>query len=368
MNQQKSKQYPELNPRELSVFKSIMEHYTLEAEPVGSRKLARDFRLSPATLRNIVADLEDYGLLEQPHISAGRIPSDMGYRYYVDKLVEKKNLSLIKPDFEKIIKESIAFRSQMENILQQVSNILSKLTNCTGLVVAPKISSAYYRQMQFIRLSSNRILAIFITQSGVVHNRIIITDNDYSPEMLDQISKMLSDRFANYSLEQIRTELLRLYEEEKIKYDSMLDAASRLCEIAAKNDLTADQQLFIEGTTNIFSHPEFKNISKLKEVFNAFNEKNAMIRLLDKCLDNDGVFVEIGNEIENKDLNDISVVSSKYSAGKSAAGSLGIIGPRRMPYQLIVSLVEYVSDLLSFTLQNLEDPDKLELNSSDRAD
>ncbi len=347
--------FPKLTEREESVFYAVMDDYISNAGPVGSRKIAKKFHLSPATIRNIMADLEDVGLLEQPHVSAGRVPSDIGYRFFVNSLFNKKKFQDLDAQSRKTIRESITVGMEISGILEQVSNILSELTKFAGIVVSPKMINTVYKRIQFIKLSERRVLAIFIAKSGIVQNKVIRIDQDFSQERLDRISNLLNERLAQKTLTEVRAELISMIEEDRRRYDKLLDSATTLGEKALNNDLFGKERVFLEGAINMFELPEFKNLAKLRELFTTFTEQSAMIRLLDQCLDSDGVVVAIGDDTQIPEISDMSVVAAKYSA-ENTVGGLGVIGPKRMQYSYVVSLVKYMADALSLILENPDDP------------
>lgn len=343
---------PELSERERTVFQALMRSYIETAEPVGSRKLAKLFNLSPATIRNIMSDLEDYGLLEQPHISSGRIPSDVGYRFFVDHFVRTDAAPSLLPDQQFQIQKSLDDQHEYALIMQQVSETLSKLTSFTGFVVTPKIVNTIYRRIQFIRIDELRILAILVSTSGIVQNKIIVMHQDYNQELLDQITNFLNDRFENKTLQEMRQELLLMSTEDQNQYNKLLESASILGEKAIANEKSENERVFIGGALNIFELPEFKDLSKLKDMFRTLSERQSVIRLIDRCLDEDGVLVSIGGETNIPEIREMSIVSSKYELKNHASGGLGVIGPRRMPYESVIALVGYMARVLSYVLQN----------------
>lgn len=347
-----------LTERQMRVFRKIMDYYIQDAGPVGSRKVAKDFQLSAATIRNIMADLEDMGLLEQPHISAGRTPTDSGYRFYVDNCVSMdKSSEDIGPETRQSIQQTFANRSELERVMHQASQLLSRLTNYAGLVVAPRVKSLICQRIQFVRVNEFRILAIFVAKNGLVKNKLILTDEDYSQDMLDSIARMLNERFADRTLREIRSGVASMLEEDRRRYDSLLDSAARLGQLAVNRNLhEKEDKVFIEGTFNILDLPEFKDLSRLKELFKTFTERTAMVSLLDRCLDEEGVSVAIGAETEIPEISDMSVVTARYNLDQDTAGGLGVIGPKRMPYKEVIALVSYMASVMNLLLKNWDEP------------
>ncbi len=354
-----------LSDRDLKVFRVIMEEYIRAAEPVGSRRIAKEFGLSAATIRNIMADLEDHGLLEQPHISAGRVPTDAGYRFYVDNFISVSDSETqLTQESQHNIQKSLDERNEIERVMLQASQLLSRLTNYTGLVIAPRFTNLIFRRIQFIRVKEFRVLAVFVAENGLIQNKYLVTEQDYDQDFLDKITRLLNERFADKSLVEIRKDIACIWEEDRRKYDLLLDSAVRLGEMAInRNLLEKADQVYIEGAFNILDLPEFKDLSKLRELFRTFTERTAMIRLLDRCMEGDGVSVAIGTETDIPEISDMSVVAAKYTVNENVAGGLGVIGPKRMHYKEVVSLVSYMATALGLLLQNWIDPD---LNLTDK--
>ncbi|HPQ42007.1 MAG TPA: heat-inducible transcriptional repressor HrcA, partial [bacterium] len=351
MNEGKKHISDALTERQRKVFRKIMELYIREGGPVGSRKIAKEFGLSAATIRNIMADLEDIGLLDQPHISAGRIPTDAGYRFYVDQFVGTGKIEGdIDPEARRSISETLVDRSEIERVMLQASQILSRLTNYAGLVVAPKVRHLIFQRIQFIRVSERRVLAILIARNGMMQNKLIVTDQDYDQDLLDRITRLLNDRFADKTLRSMRHEIVKMLEEDRRKYDMLLDSAARLGHMAVNRELLEKEKVYLEGTFNILDLPEFKDLTRLRDLFKTFTERTAMVRLLDRCLDEDGVSVAIGSETEIPEISDMSVVTARYSMNDDVAGGLGVIGPKRMPYQQVIALVSYMASFLCIML------------------
>ncbi len=344
--------FPELNERERVVFNALMRSYIETAEPVGSRKLARQFNLSPATIRNIMSDLEEYGLLEQPHISSGRVPSDAGYRFFVDHFVRMDAAPAVPQAQKRQIQQSLDDQHEFALLMQQVSETLSKLTNFAGFVVPPKIVHTIYKRIQFIRIDEFRVLAILVSASGIVQNKVVVTHNDFHQDDLDQITKFLNERFENKTLQEMRTELLKMSDDAQSQYTKLLESASLLGEKTLEGESTATERVFIGGTMNILELPEFKDLTKLKDMFRTLSERQKMIRLIDQCLDEEGVSVAIGGETNIPEIRDMSIVSSKYEIERNVSGGLGVIGPRRMPYESVIALVAYMARVMSYILRN----------------
>ncbi|NIS62633.1 MAG: heat-inducible transcription repressor HrcA, partial [Proteobacteria bacterium] len=319
-------------------------------EPVGSRTICKRYgiQLSPATVRNVMADLEDLGFLWQPHTSAGRIPTDKAFRFYVDQILNVESLS--HTEREKIRRKYRISHHDIPEMMRETSRILSGLSSYAGVVLTPKMASTIFKHIQFIRLNLDQILAVFVTSTGVVQNRIIQMENNLSQDELDKISRYLNEMLEGLTLARVRERILREMEQERIAYDNLMKQALKLGYKAFSSQ--EETELYIEGKMNILDEPEFANIEKMKSLFRAFEEKSLLITLLDKCLAGEGVQVTIGSESECSEMEGCSLVSSPYGRVDQTVGILGILGPRRMNYSRVIPLVEYTAKLLTKILES----------------
>ena len=339
-----------LDKRFKKVLELVIMDYIYRAEPVGSRTICKRYgiQLSPATVRNVMADLEDLGFLWQPHTSAGRIPTDKAFRFYVDEILNVRGLN--QTEREKIRREYRISQYDIPEMMRETSRILSGLSHYTGVVLTPKIASTIFKHIQFIRLSTDQILAVFVASTGAVQNRIIQMDNNLSQDELDKISRYLNEMLEGLTLAQVRERILKEMEGERIAYDRLMKQALKLGHKAFSSQ--EEKELYIEGKMNILDEPEFANIEKMKGLFRAFEEKNLLITLLDKCLAAEGIHVTIGSESECSEMEDFSLVSSPYGRIDRRLGILGILGPRRMNYSRVIPLVEYTAQLLTEILES----------------
>jgi len=334
-----------LSKRNRHILTSLINEYILTAEPVGSRKIAKKYNinLSSATIRNVMSDLEELGFLHQPHISAGRVPTERALRFYVNSVLKVKSLN---PVEKKRIRRRYNF-SELEtsDIIKQTSEVLSILSHHMSLVSAPKLIGTILKHIEFIKFSRNRILIVFVSQSGFVQNRIIEESEDVSQDELDKYTNYLNEILVGLSLEELRLKIEEEMKKGKIIYDQMLSKALQLSKKALGKQ--PETELYVEGQINLLECPEFSEIEKMKTLFHTLEEKSLLLRLLDKTMEADGVQIFIGSETELLDMQTCSVITSPYRYGKNIVGALGIIGPTRMDYLRLIPIVEYSAQLVT---------------------
>jgi heat-inducible transcriptional repressor len=332
------------------ILKMIVEDYIQTAEPVGSRTVSKKLEstLSPATIRNIMADLEELGLLYQPHPSAGRIPTERGLRYYIDHLLDIRELS--KEEQERIRSDYLHHQLEGKELFREACRILSSSSHYLAVVWAPRMGMLVLQHIEFVKLKKHLILAILISSTGWVQNRIIEMEEDLSQSELDHLSDYLNHLLTGLTLYEVREKLIEQMRIEKYTYDRLLEQAIKLGERALSSFDETD--VFIEGRTHILQQPEFGNISIMSDLFRAFEEKATMVKLLDKCLQPKGVQISIGSESEIQEMEVCSLVTSTYGCKGRVWGALGVIGPRRMNYSKIIPLVDYSAKLLSQILES----------------
>lgn len=338
----------ELSERNKKILEAIIEDYIVTAEPVGSRAVTRrhGLSLSPATVRNVMADLEEMGLLASPHTSAGRVPTDRAYRLYVDSLLAVGRID--KAEREKIRKRYSAAGPDISAVLRETSRMLSSVSHYMGIVLAPRFSSTTFRQIEFVKLGGRRILAILVAQNGSVQNKIIESDEELVATDLVRMSNYLNEILQGIPISRVKTRLLEEMRNEKILYDTLLANALRLSQKTLEE---GGAQIFMEGQTNILEQPEFADVGRMKEIFRAFEEKNQLAGLLDRCLEAQGVQIFIGAETHLNQMEGLSVITSTYVSGKNTLGVLGVIGPTRMGYGKVIPIVDYTAKLVSKLLE-----------------
>ncbi len=336
--------------RTQNVLKAVVLSYIRTAYPVGSRMISKSFEIgvSPATVRNIMADLEDYGYLKQPHTSAGRVPTEKGYRFYVDFLLESESNPLDREDFGQE-KSMVQKKDNLKALLQETSHILSEQSQLTSVVLAPRFSEVTIKHIKFIKLEENKVLAVVVGHGGLIQNKIFDVEEDYLQKDLDRFSEILNGRMEGKNLHAVQREIVKEMRAEKKVYEELLEKI-----IDHKNGVlkeSQDEEVFLGGTSHILGLPEYSDVARMKNLFQTFEEKYQIVRLLNQCIDENGVQVFIGSENVNLVFQDISLVVSSYKNGDQTLGSLGVIGPTRMDYSKVIPLVQYTADLLSRVLQ-----------------
>ncbi|MBK5095002.1 MAG: heat-inducible transcription repressor HrcA [Deltaproteobacteria bacterium] len=340
-----------LDDRGAQVLRLVVEDYIETAEPVGSRTISKRMSqaLSPATIRNIMADLEEIGYLCQPHTSAGRIPTGAGFRYYVNYLLTRQQLARSDRDLLHQVGETEV--AGADDVVRNASRLLSILSRHACVVVVSRFSHQAIRSISLLRAASDKILLVAVLQGGWVQHRLIEDEPGLTTDELEKINAYLNDMAVGLTLPQLRVKIMNEMRREKARYDSLMRRALLLGSKAIADSLPGE--VYIEGRTNILEQPEFiEDVQKLKRILHAFEEKGTILRLLDSALESDAIQVSIGAENPVEELPEISVVSSGYRQGESAMGSIGLIGPVRMDYSRVIPLVEYTARLLSSILEH----------------
>jgi len=334
----------------------LIQEYVRTGKPISSSRLAKNNRegLSPATLRNVMADLEEMGLVAQPHTSAGRMPTSSGYRLYVGSLLKKKLLSTEAVD---TIRSSLEAESDPEELMNKTSQILSAFSNSVGFVLSPPVSAAAMTHIKFMSASRRRVLVILVTGSAMVQHHIIQLDQEISQAELDQAGRYLVEHFKGLTLSEIRKQLLQLLLEEKSLYDRLLKnvvllGAASL--VRCEGDEDQESQVYLGGASSIIQNPETADLSRIGILLEALEEKRRLVKIVTECLDANSSepTVKIGLENEIPGMSDWALVSSPYLYNQQAIGGLGILGPTRMEYERAISLVDYVAKLFTTLLQS----------------
>jgi heat-inducible transcriptional repressor len=334
-----------LNERSQSIFEAIVEDYINTAEPVGSRAITKRHRfdLSPATVRNVMADLEEMGLLVSPHTSAGRIPTEKGYQYYVESLLKVRDL----PDeFRSRFEGDAGFAGKsMEAIMQEAGNMLSSISKYTGLVMAPRFQSTVFRQIEFVRLSHARILVIFVSEAGLVQNKVIEPGVDFSQRDLESITRYLNQRLTGMTIAEVRERIATELREERSRFNRLEQQALELSGQALQEDIA--DQIYIAGTSYMLEQPEFTSNDSMVRIMRALESKQQLIDLLDCSQQASGVQIFIGSQATRANLDGCSLVAAPFSGKKGAIGTLGVIGPMRMNYSQVIPIVDFTATLVS---------------------
>ena len=337
----KSANSSQLSERSLYLFKALVEHFIQDGTPVGSRTLSKDssLNLSPATIRNVMADLEDFGLLDSPHTSAGRVPTAKGYRLFVDSLLRVKDLNSL--EVEKIAKE-LDPENDFKSLMQRTSSMLSDITQLAGVVMLPKNEKSTLQHMEFVALSGNRVLVILVVNDREVQNRIIHTSRAYSASELQEASNYLNDIFVGRDLNFVRNNILDELEKTKEQLSRSMQTAMEMAQLAfdyEKSKINNDELLF-SGETNLMDVAELCEVEKLKKLFNTFNQQRDILHLLEQAIGADGIQIFIGEESGHDVLDNCSVVTSPYEVDGKILGVLGVIGPTRMHYERVIPIVD----------------------------
>lgn len=331
------------------ILQLIVEHYTKSAEPVGSRALTKllDFKLSAATIRNIMSDLTEMGMIIQPHISAGRIPTDLGYRYYLNQILDPESFWHVEFSAEEI-KGGDSKAQRLEDILLDVTGDLSRATDCTSIVITPQPAVSKLKKMELIGLSDKQLLIVLVSQIGMVRNRIVHLRECPDQEMLNRISVLLCEMFAGQTLLDIRNSLVETVTKSMDEYEEIFVQTIRIGKKAFDTDI--ENEIFILGRSKMCSFPEFKDQEQLEVLFRVLDDKRVLFNTLVNIMNEDGIQVRIGNENEYDGLDQCSVIAGTYGSADYLLGSLGIIGPKRIDYPKIISEIEYSTQKLSYAL------------------
>jgi len=330
----------------------LIQDHIATGEPVGSESLSQRLArsLSSATIRNIMADLERKGYLSQPHTSAGRVPTDEGYRFYVDSLMGHTRLPA--NDAQKIRSGLRARDASTSGVMENASHVLSHLSRNVGFVLAPDIARATFRRVDLVKLPYPRILVVMVSQNGLVTNKVIEVEEDMKPEDLQACENYLNANFAGTTLSTIRARLLELMCHEKALYDSLLKNVVSVGERAFTPD-DRGGSVYLDGTANILDQPEFEDIARMRTLFQTFEEKGRLVQILNACIAGPGLRVIIGHENPEPGMRDLSLVAIAYPAESEGGWALGVMGSMRMEYGRVVALVDQVAREVSQALTEM---------------
>ncbi|HEV2863382.1 MAG TPA: heat-inducible transcriptional repressor HrcA [Pyrinomonadaceae bacterium] len=344
-----------------AVLAAIIREHLRTGEPVGSKIISESFAggagWSAATIRNVMAELEEHGLVEQPHTSAGRVPTDKGYRFYVDHLVGEARLS--RADLAAIDRTlglgGAEGSTQPARLMERVSHLLSELSENVGIVVSPPVTDSRLEHIEFLKLADERILVVLVFASNLVQNRIIRFDDPLTQEELERAARYLNAEFRGKSLQAIRTEILGMMREEKALYDRLLRHAVMLFERSVETDETGD--VYIDGASNILAKPDFSDVERLRELFRTFEAKSRLVKILNECISREPAFgdvhVVIGREHTAPSLHACTLITAPYRTGEGTlAGTLGVVGPMRIEYSRTIAAVNHIARLVERVLRD----------------
>ncbi|OGU27266.1 MAG: heat-inducible transcription repressor HrcA [Ignavibacteria bacterium GWA2_35_9] len=339
--------YRELNEREKNILRHIIQQFILTASPVGSRNITKKYEigLSPATVRNIMSDLEDEGYVDHPHTSAGRVPTDKGYRFYVDSLIDIQD---IKSSEKAFIKEKLVESYEADELLKITSVLLSKITHQLACVTYPKLESGVLEKLQLVSLSSTRLLVVISIKSGLVKTITLELSTEIEASKIEPIQNLLNERLSGLTLNEIRkTFNERLHDLIDVDKTSIVrlfyDSVDKIFK-----DVWQKDNLVISGAKNVIRQPEFEDPERFQSIIELIEDKDIIVHILEKSGETipNHVFVSIGSENEDEKLNDYSFISKEYKLGETN-GTVGIIGPKRMEYSKIIAIIDYMSKMLS---------------------
>ncbi|MFW6341516.1 MAG: heat-inducible transcriptional repressor HrcA [Halothiobacillaceae bacterium] len=345
-------EWSDLSERAQTLLRALIDRYIEAGTPVGSRTLSRmgELNISPATIRNVMADLEELGLIRAPHTSAGRVPTEQGYRLFVNSLLVQRGGRAIDADkLERALLEET--QGDPQRVAGTASNLLSSLTRFAGVVTVPRPVRAAFRQIEFIGLSEHRVLTVLVTRDGQVQNRIVTTDRPYGRAELVRFSNYLNETLAGVSVQDMRSRLLEELRNMRADIEAGLREAIALAESAvAGDDESAEADVIVAGHVNLMGLDELSSMERVKRLFQAFSEKKELLELLDRCERADGVQIFIGSESGSPTFEECSVIGAPYAHEGEILGVLGVIGPKRMHYDQVIQIVDLTSRLMGKAL------------------
>jgi heat-inducible transcriptional repressor len=351
-----------LDSRAEVLLAALIKEHLVTGEAVGSRVLSDRFShgygWSPATIRNVMAELEDAGLVDQPHTSAGRVPTDKGYRYYVDNMLGEARLS--RTDLKAIDQffsaNDMDGGSSPDRLMETASHVLSALSQNVGIVVSPSLADNRLNHIEFVLLPDKRILVVLVSTANIIHNKVIRTSDELSQDDLDRTARYLNTEFSGKSLLSIRAEIVELMKEEKALYDRLLQNAILLCERSLEGEEASGGEVYVDGTSNILTKPDFVDIERMRDLFRTFEEKSRLIKILNECVHDAAnypgdVHVVIGREHPATSMRNCALITAPYRIGSNdSVGTLGVVGPMRIEYARIMAMVNYMARLIEHRL------------------
>ena len=341
----------ELSERDREILKAIILTYVVEAEPVSSRSVAKHagLGLSAATIRNVMADLEDGGYLAQPHTSAGRVPTASAYHLFIESMMTSRR---VPARTRRLIEEHLlASPGDADDLMEATSHLLSELSRQVGIVLTPEMGETVLKAIDFVPLSGRKVLCVVVSTSGFVDNKVVEVDAPVPRETLVQISNYINDNFAGMTLRGIRDRLVAMMSEERAQVDRVLALTIELAKLGLEPK--TGPKVLVEGTSSILSHPELADIQRVRTLFDTFANQARLVNMLAQCIEGEGVRVMIGEESDLTSPLDFSLVATRYGADDKVMGTLGIFGPSRMEYDRVIPLVHYLGETLSRALSGV---------------
>ncbi len=336
----------DLTERKRKILNTIITDYIERAEPVGSRTLTKryEFDISPATIRNEMADLEEMGYLKQPHTSAGRIPSQKGYRFFVDHLISSGLLT----SKTKILQKKLKSRKVLDlnEIIQETARSLAEITEYTSLVLGPRPSRSSFQEIRLFPIGNQQVLLVLTTESGIVESKPVKVSSDLTIPDMEKISEYLNQKLAGLTIDDITPSLMRELRTDLIKET---DVVEHTLYVLAESFKQSGEKLALGGTTNILKQPEFNDLHKVRELLSFFENENSLMELL---TDAEGIVVRIGRENPREEIQDCSVITASYELKGRPLGTIGVLGPTRMDYSRVIAIVDQIAKELTKTLES----------------
>ncbi|MHB8882642.1 MAG: heat-inducible transcriptional repressor HrcA [Thermodesulfovibrionales bacterium] len=337
-----------LDERSKQVLIAVIQCYINSPGPVGSRAVTKKFPfgLSPATIRNIMSDLEDIGFLRQPHTSAGRVPTDIGYRFYVDTITAQKQT--LDSDFESEMQRRLeSIRKDINVFLDDAAKMLSSMSHYLGVTLSPHPGTTTLNKIELIKYKGDHAAVILFTEDGIIRNKIIRTDPDISQQDLNRLSEYINRHFTGYALDEIKKVIISEMTRERVLCDSLISEAIKICQDVFA---AAPGNVYISGMSEMLTLPDFCDISRIKELMATIEDKHIMVKLLDKLADTEGTQIFIGSENPLDEMKKFSLVAATYKEGNRPIGAVGIIGPTRMNYANAISIVDVTAKFITAML------------------
>ena len=335
-----------LSERNKRVLCAIVQSYINYPDPVGSRAVTKrySFGLSPATIRNIMADLEEMGFLTQPHTSAGRVPTDLGYRFYVDSLVHTEDYYLNAEILQGIYRRLETLMNDIEMLLSEATKNLSLLSHYLGVAMSPRPDMTTLKRINLLKYKTGKIAAVLFTDEGIIKNKVVTIDPEVSQKDLNRIAGYLNSEFSGYTIDEIRLKVIKEMSKEKSRCDSLISRAMKICQEALYFPYS---DLFVSGLAEVLELPDFADFKKIRELSKAVEDKHTIVKLLDKLSETNGIQILIGSENAMDEMKKLSVVVSACREGDRPIGVVGVIGPTRMNYAKAIYIVENTAKIIT---------------------
>ncbi len=341
-----------LDERSENLLRMLIARFIDDGQPVGSRTLSHEsgMQLSAATIRNVMADLEDMGLIRAPHTSAGRIPTALGYRLFIDTLLTVRPLRSAK---EQEIKIRLNEESDAKVLMSTASNLLSDVTQFAGIVFLPKVSVAKFRQIEFVSLPRARVLVILVTEDGQVQNRVISNDRNYSSSELTEAANFFNSTYRGMSLSEVKDHLLKEMKSDSDQINQLMQTAITIAKSMFSQEMRDEEDVVVSGEENLLNVPDLAAVEKIRKIFETFKTRHSLLSLLDQSIRARGVSIFIGSESGYEGLDECSVIAAPYEVEGQSLGAIGVIGPTRMPYDRVIPIVDVTAKMLGNALTHL---------------